>query len=121
MTTQDVANKLIALCRHGKMEQAVRELYAEEIISIEPKGTPAQEVRGLQNVIKKGQQFNEMVESVHNYEISNPIIAENFFSCTMKMDLTFKGAPRSTIEEICVYQVIDGKIVQEQFFFTVGI
>lgn len=121
MTTQDVANKLIAFCRHGQMERAVRELYAEEVISLEPKGVPKQETRGLRDVIKKGQQFNEMVESVHNYEISNPIIAENFFSCTMKMDLTFKGAPRSTIEEICVYQVIDGKVVQEQFFFTVDI
>ena len=117
MTTQDVANKLITWCRHGQMERAVRELYDEKVISLEPEGVPAQEVRGLQNVIKKGQQFNEMVELVHGYEISNPIIAENFFSCSMKMDLTFKGASRSTIEEICVYHVIDGKIVQEQFFY----
>ncbi len=121
MTTQEVANRLVDLCRNGQMEQAVQELYADDIISLEPQGTPNHEVRGLENVIKKGQQFNEMVEEVHQNEISDPIVAENFFSCSMKMDLTFKGAPRSTIEEICVYNVLDGKIVKEQFFFTVKV
>jgi len=28
-----------------------------------------------------------------------------------------KGAGRTNIEEICVYQVNDGKIVREQFYF----
>jgi hypothetical protein len=121
MTTQNVAIALVNYCRQGQMEVAIKELYAEEIVSLEPNGAPAQEVRGLQNVIKKSRRFNEMVETYHSTEISDPIVAENFFSCSMKMDITFKEAPRSMIEEICVYNVINGKIVSEQFFYTVNI
>ena len=32
MTTQDVANRLVALCRVGKNDQAVKELYAPDIV-----------------------------------------------------------------------------------------
>jgi hypothetical protein len=33
------------------------------------------------------------------------------------MDVTMKGRGRMNLEEICVYQVKDGKIVREEFFF----
>jgi hypothetical protein len=61
-----------------------------------------------------------MLEEFHGMEVSEPIVADNFFSCSMKMDVTFKGGPRTTMEEICLYQVVDGKISQEEFFFTPG-
>jgi hypothetical protein len=32
------------------------------------------------------------------------------------MDAKMKGAERSTMSEICVYKVKDGKIISEQFF-----
>jgi len=51
-------------------------------------------------------------------EISDPIVAENFFSCTMNLDVTYKGAPRSQTSEVCVYEVQEGKIVKEQFFYS---
>jgi limonene-1,2-epoxide hydrolase len=35
----------------------------------------------------------------------------------MGMDVTMKGAGRINMEEIAVYEVKDGKIVKEQFFF----
>ena len=35
----------------------------------------------------------------------------------MLLDATFKGMGRQKIEEICVYETKDGKIVKEQFFF----
>ncbi|MEM7382685.1 MAG: SnoaL-like domain-containing protein [Bacteroidota bacterium] len=36
----------------------------------------------------------------------------------MEMDVTFKGAPRTKMSEICLYKVENGKIVWEEFFFT---
>jgi len=118
MTTQEVADALVGYCRQGQFEDAIKNLYSPEIVSIEPKGAPMEEVRGLEGVIKKGMQFAEMTEEMHGMEVSDPIVAENFFSCSMKMDITMKGAPRSTMEEVCVYNVKDGKIVHEQFFYT---
>lgn len=118
MTTSDVARKLVEFCRHGQFENALKELYSPEIVSVEPDGAPVKEVRGLEGVIQKGQNFNSMVEAFHGMEVSDPVVADQFFSCSMKMDVTFKGAPRTTMEEICLYQVDNGKIIREEFFFT---
>lgn len=118
MTTQEVANTLVDYCKQGKFNEAINELYSNDIVSIEPDGAPAKEVRGLESVLQKTEQFNNMVEEMHGMEISGPLVADKFFTCAMKMDITFKGAPRSTMEEICLYQVENGKIVREEFFFT---
>jgi hypothetical protein len=118
MTTSDVARKLVEFCRHGQFENALKELYSPDIVSVEPDGAPVKEVRGLEGVIQKGQNFNSMVEAFHGMEVSDPVVADQFFSCSMKMDVTFKGAPRTTMEEICLYQVDNGKIIREEFFFT---
>lgn len=118
MSTNEVAQKLIGYCRQGKFEEAVKDLYANDVVSIEPDGAPDREVKGLEGVIAKGQQFLEMVEEFHGMEVSDPIVADKYFSCSMKMDLTFKGAPRNTMEEVCLYHVENGKIVREEFFYT---
>ena len=46
-----------------------------------------------------------------------PQVAGNYFSVAMGMDCTMKGAGRIKMDEIAVYEVKDGKIVKEQFFF----
>jgi len=35
----------------------------------------------------------------------------------MGIDVTMKGKPRTKIDEVAVYEVKNGKIVTEQFFF----
>ncbi|MEM9364234.1 MAG: nuclear transport factor 2 family protein [Bacteroidota bacterium] len=118
MTTQEVANRLVDLCRQGLFMDAIKELYSQDIVSIEPDGSPMKEVKGLDAVLQKTEHFNTMVEETHGGEISNPLVADNFFSCTIKMDVTFKGAPRTIMEEVCIYKVKNGKIVYEEFFYT---
>ncbi|WP_298238492.1 nuclear transport factor 2 family protein [uncultured Algibacter sp.] len=118
MTTQEVADKLVSYCRQGQYAEAIQELYAPNIVSVEPDGAPVKICEGLEAVIAKGQQFQEMTEEIHGSVISDPIVADNFFACTMKMDVTFKGAPRTSMEEVCLYKVEGGKIVREEFFFT---
>lgn len=41
MNTKEVANKLVAYCRNGQFEEATKELYGNDIVSIEPEGAPA--------------------------------------------------------------------------------
>ncbi len=118
MKTQDIAEQLVNYCRQGQFAEAIQNLYGQNIVSVEPEGAPVKETVGLEAVIAKGQQFNDMVEEIHGMEISDPIVADKFFSCTMKMDVTYKGAPRTSMEEICLYKVEEGKIVREEFFFT---
>jgi len=119
MTTQEVANRLVELCRANKYEQAVKELYSPDIVSIEPEGMPNRIVKGLDGIAEKSKKFESMLEKVNASTISDPIVAENFFSCNMLMNVQFKGAPVATdMDEICVYNVRDGKIVKEEFFYT---
>ena len=119
MTTQEVANRLVELCREGKNEQAVKELYAPDIISIEPEGAPNRIVKGIAGIAKKGENFQNMLEKVNSSVISNPIVAENFFSCAMLMNVQMKSVPTAVdMDEVCVYTVNKGKIVKEEFFYT---
>lgn len=53
MTTQDVANRLVELCREGKNDQAIDELYAETIVSHEPPGSPVPHAEGIEVVRQK--------------------------------------------------------------------
>ncbi|TAN04486.1 MAG: nuclear transport factor 2 family protein, partial [Rhodanobacteraceae bacterium] len=41
MNTEQIAKRLVELCRKGEYEQAQRELYAQDAVSIEMPGSPA--------------------------------------------------------------------------------
>lgn len=117
MTTAEIARRLVELCRTAQWETAQKELYSQNVISIEPHATPAfeKETRGLDAIIEKGRKFSAMVEQMHALTVSDPIVADNSFACTMRLDATMKGQGRMTMTELCVYEVKDGKIVAEQF------
>lgn len=117
MTTEEIARQLAALCRQGKFEAAHQELFAEDAISIEPYGTPvfAKETRGLNALLEKGRKFTAMIEQVHAISISDPLVAGSSFACAMQLDVTIKGHGRMNVNELCIYEVKDGKIVSEQF------
>lgn len=119
MTTQEVANRLVALCREGKYEQAVKELYAPDVVSMEAEGTPNRVEKGLAAIAEKSARFDSKIEKINSTTISDPIVAENFFSMAMLMNVRMKGMPVDIdMDEICVYNVRDGKIVKEEFFYT---
>ena len=117
MNTQEIANRLVDLCRKGDYETCYKELYAQDVWSIEPEGSPNEKVQGMEGIAAKGKQWSEMMEEFHGSEIGEPIVAGNHFSVTMMYDATFKERGREKMEEICVYQVKEGKIVKEQFFY----
>jgi limonene-1,2-epoxide hydrolase len=118
MKTDEIARRLVALCREIKWEQAQRELYADAAVSLEPHATPVfeKETRGLPAILEKGRKFAGMIEQFHSTTVSEPVVATNSFACTMRLDVTMKGQGRMNMTELCVYQVKDGKIVSEQFF-----
>lgn len=117
MKTQEIAQRLVALCREVKWEQAQKELYAENAVSIEPHATPLfpKETRGLPAILEKGKKFAGMIETLHATSVSDPVVAGSSFACTAQLDVTMKGQGRMNMTELCVYEVKDGKIVSEQF------
>ena len=54
---------------------------------------------------------------MHGGYSTDPVIAGNHFSVAMGMDVTMKGMGRIKMDEIAVYEVKEGKIIKEQFFF----
>ena len=118
MTNQEIADRLVELCRKGDFETCYKELYSPNVKSIEMKGAPNEEVTGLEGIAEKGKMWNDMVEKFHGSEIGDPIVAGNHFAIPWTLELTYKGAPApSKMHEICVYEITDGKITKEQFFY----
>ncbi len=123
MNTQQIAERLVALCREGKYEQAQEELYAEDAVSIEMPGLPEGALggaKGLAAIREKGRKWQESIETIHGGSVSDPLVAGDWFSVAMGIDATYKNTGRMSMQEICVYRVRDGKIVHEQFFYPVG-
>ena len=118
MTTQDVANRLHELFKENKWMEAQQELFSEDAESIEPEHSPGlKTVKGKDAIRKKGEEFNNMVEEMHGGYSSEPIVAGNFIAVAMGIDATYKGMGRQKMDEIALYEVKDGKIVKEQFFY----
>ena len=118
MNTQQIAARLTELCRQGHFEAAQKELFAEDAVSIEPRETPdfPKETKGLRAIIEKGHKFGSMVEQVHQVSTSAPLVTGNAIALALTMDVTMKGRGRVKLEELCAYEVKDGKIISEQFF-----
>ncbi len=120
MTTQEVANRFMELSKEGKYDTIQDELYATDCESIEPAHALAAglaNAKGIEAIKEKGKKFNESIEEMHGGYTGDPIVAGNYFSVAMGMDATMKVAGRVKMDEICVYEVKDGKISKEQFFF----
>jgi hypothetical protein len=118
MTTQEVANRFHELAQTGQWDKIQDELFAENAVSTEPPHAQGlQSVEGIAAIRQKGKQFGEMVEEMHGGYSSAPLVGGRFFSVAMGMDVTYKGMGRQKMDEIAVYEVKDGKIVKEQFFY----
>ncbi len=118
MTTQDVANRFHELAQSGQWDLIQSELFADNAVSIEPANSPGlQTVEGIDAIRQKGKKFEEMTEEVHGGYSNKPQVAGTHFSVVMGMDVTMKGQGRMKMDEIAVYEVKNGKIVKEQFFY----
>ncbi len=120
MTTQEVANTLVNLCSKGKFDEATKKLYSPDTVSMEAGAPPGQsrESKGIAAIKAKGEWWVSNHE-VHSVKVDGPLVAGSHFSVAFKMDVTFKPQnKRFTMEEIAVYKVADGKIVYEEFFYS---
>ena len=118
MNTQQIAERLEELCNKGEFTQAQKELFADDAVSIEPESSPGfeKETKGLDTIFEKGRKFNSMVEQTHSCKVSAPLVVGNVIALALYMDVTMKGQKRSSMNELMVYKIKDGKIISEQFF-----
>ena len=118
MTTQQIADRFDELAQTGQWDKIQEELFADDAVSIEPEHSRGmQSAQGKEALKQKEQQFTEMVEEMHGGYSHPPQVAGNHFAVAMGMDVTMKGQGRMKMDEIAVYEVKNGKIVKEQFFY----
>ena len=121
MTTQEVAARYRELMSERKFIEVQDTLYHEDVVCQEPEKAASMGMpvftNGLEAVKAKGVARRATIETVHILTCSEPIVAGEFFSVVLKQELTFKGKPRVTLEEIGVFHVKEGKVIKEQFFY----
>jgi ketosteroid isomerase-like protein len=122
MEAKEIGERLVALCNQGKYEQALNELYSDDIVSIEARGDDAMpaETRGIEGVRGKGKWWVENHE-VHSGSTEGPYPHHDKFAVRHRFDVTPKAGPmankRFQMDEIAVYTVKNGKIVREEFYY----
>ena len=119
----EVGKTLVAMCRQGKNMDAIRELYAENVVSVEagsPDPNVSREAHGREAVLAKGQWWMDNHE-VHGSTIGGPWPHDDRFIVTFTYDATMKASgQRFTMEEAALFTVESGKITREEFFYTMG-
>ena len=118
MTTREVAARFDELAQLEKWFEIQDELFADNAKSVDPDNSPYfGYAEGKPAVRKKGMDWVEKVEQVHETYTTQPIVGGNHFAVGRGFDITTKGFGRIKIEEIMLYEVKDGRIVLEQFFY----
>ena len=115
--------RLAELCRQGQFIQAIEELYADDIESVEPFAMPGFEQiqKGKDAIMAKNKWWAENTE-VHGCEIDGPFPQPDTgrFSLVFKIDATCKmRGTREIMHEIALYTANKdtGKIEKEEFFY----
>ena len=118
LTTQEVAARFNELARQEKWFEIQDEFFADNVRSIEPAtAMHLHNAEGKAAVRKKGEDWVKRVEAVHRLHTTEPVVGGNHFAVGREVDITVKGFGRIQINEIMLYEVKEGEIVSEQFFY----
>lgn len=124
-TTYELGKQLVDLCRQGKHIEAIKSLYAPNIVSVEAMSGPQMPARmeGIDAIIKKGEWW-ESTHTVHGGSVEGPFPHGDRFIVRFTYDVTPREGPmagrRMQIDEAALYTVKDGKVVHEEFFYHMG-
>ena len=117
MTVQAIAADLVALCKAGKFDESGEKYWADDVVSIEAMPGDMARITGKAAVRGKGEWWAANHE-VHAFEVTGPFVNGDQFVVGFKMDITPKSTgERVTMDEVGLYTVRDGKIVEERFFY----
>jgi hypothetical protein len=118
MTTEQVAARFNELAQQEKWFEIQDELFADDVRSVDPPNSSYMKyAEGKSSVRKKGEDWVKRIQAAHRLHTTEPIVAGNHFAVGREVDITVEGLGRIKIDEIMLYEVKDGQIVLEQFFY----
>jgi ketosteroid isomerase-like protein len=118
MSTQSIAKRFVELCNEGRNFDVMREMYAEDIVSVEASGA---QTAGKAPVIQKSERWAAANE-IHGEKVRGPFFnGSDQFAVIFHFEVTRKDTgERISLEEVAVYTVQGEKITREQFFYAGG-
>ena len=117
MNTEEVAKKVVELCRKQAWREAIDTLYASDIVSVEARSMDGSspETNGIEGVRAKADWWTSTME-IHSFTVGEPFVAHDRFVVQFDVDVTDKESKkRFQLSEVGVYTVKDGKIAREEF------
>ena len=122
MSVMDIGKELVTLCRQGKNQEAIDRLYDPNIESVEPHAMPGMDPvqKGVAAIKGKNKWWTDN-HTIHGNTIEGPYANGERFTVRFSYDVTPKQTgKRMTMEEIGLYTVKNGKVVKEEFFYSMG-
>jgi ketosteroid isomerase-like protein len=116
MSTQSLAEDLVAMCRRGEFAQSGEKYWADDVVSLEPMPGEMATLRG-KDAVRGKTEWWEANNEVHAVEVEGPYVYGDQFAVRFRMEMTPKGGERTAMDEVAVYTVRDGKIAEERFFY----
>jgi ketosteroid isomerase-like protein len=116
MDAKQVAEEFTALCKAGEFDQAGERFWADDVVSLEAMPGDMQRTDGKDAARAKGEWWVANNE-IHEVTTEGPQVNGDQFVVRFGMDVTPAGGERMKSDEIALYTVRDGKIVEERFFY----
>lgn len=117
-TTQEVATRFHELAQQEKWFEIQDELFSDQVRSVEPPTAKhLQNAEGKTAVRQKGEEWVKRIEAFHGGYTTSPVVGGHYFAVGRGMDITVQGLGRIQVDEVMLYEVKDGQIVLEQFFY----
>jgi ketosteroid isomerase-like protein len=118
MTTKETAEAFTAMLKAHDHHGAAAKFNADDIVSYEGMEGPMAICRGKAAVKAKSDWWNDNHE-IHGGTVEGPWVTGDQFVVNFGMDVTQKATGnRMQMNEVGLYTVRDGKIVEERFFYA---
>ena len=122
MNTMEIGQELVVLCKQGKNQEAIDRLYDPNAVSVEAVAMPGmdQTQKGIAKIKGKNQWWADN-HTIHGGTADGPYPHGDRFIVRFTYDVTPKHTgKRMTMDEMGLFTVQNGKIVKEEFFYTMS-
>lgn len=112
-----IAEAVVALAKAGDFDAIGETYWADDVISFESGDGPMAVTEGIEAVRGKSAWWNS-AHTIHSASAEGPWVNGDQFSVRYTMDVTVNASgDRIQMDEIALYTIDDGEIIEERFFY----
>jgi ketosteroid isomerase-like protein len=116
MDIRELAEDFAELCAEGRSKEAAEKYWADDIATYEAAPGDYSETHGREEALAKARWWFENHE-VHEMEVEGPWVNGSQFMLYWEIEVTPRGGERMEMEELVLYKVKDGRIIEERYFY----